>query len=269
MFSVIEEMNLKDVYDKSYSFLIKEAAPYSVTKEMIDEFISNSDIPKCRDIKSAFKMLIIILQDFNRYPRVIQFNNREEQILHILKNCDISYVSLLNPNELLLEFKNEFQFEKETMWLKYSKSIISAAQFMSCFDDDADFRDTFDSFDKNDMTREAFALFLSQKIYNMGFALACNWLKELGYFKFAKPDIHMMDVCEAIGLITRRNDIECFEAILKTAKEAGVDAYMVDKVWWLICSGNFYRYDILLPNPRQRKERFLRFLGDMQKQNDF
>lgn len=123
------------------------------------------------------------------------------------------------------------------------------------------FFSTFDSFDKSDMTREAFALLIQSKIYNMGFALACNWLKELGYYKYAKPDRHTKDVCKALRLISSDNDIECFEAMMKTAQEAGVEAYAVDKVWWLICSGNFYRYEIQLPNPRQRKAKFLELLS--------
>ena len=120
------------------------------------------------------------------------------------------------------------------------------------------------SFNKNDMTREAFALFLSRKIFNMGFAIACNWLKELGYYKYAKPDTHTKDVCRSLELLTDDDDIKCFEAMIKTANEAGVEAYKVDKVWWLICSGNYYRYNIILPNPRQRKERFLNMLKDLQ-----
>ena len=91
----------------------------------------------------------------------------------------------------------------------------------------------------------------------MGFAIACNWLKELGYYKYAKPDTHIKDVCLALNLIQNNDDISCFEAIIKVANAAGIDAYKVDKVWWLICSGNFYRYNIVLPHPKHRKEQFI------------
>ena len=253
-------MNLKDVFEKSYAFLIDEAAPHNVSKEQIDQFISTADSTECKGLKSAYIVLLSIMQDFNRYPNVIRFVDRESQIVSILHDCDFAYISSLAPEKLVEEFRNEFGFERDTMWLKYCKSVITGASFMMNFQDDKDFVDTFDSFNKNDMTREALALFLSKKIYNKGFALACNWLKELGYFKYAKPDTHTKDVCKALGLVSGDDDIECFEAMIKTANEAGVEAYKVDKVWWLICSGNFYRYNVELPNPRQRKEKFLELL---------
>lgn len=249
-------MDLKSIYEKSYDFLVNESKGY-VSKEQIDSFISMPDVSECRDLHSAYILLLSILQDFNMYPNVIQFEKRKEQMLRILHDGDLKYISALDEAALLTEFKNEFAFQNDTLWRKYCKSIITGARFMSCFIDDDDFNRTFDSFNKNDMTREAFALFLSKKIYNMGFAIACTWLKELGYYKYAKPDTHIKDVCLALNLIPNNDEILCFEAITKVANAAGVEAYQVDKVWWLICSGNFYRYQIVLPHPKQRKEQFL------------
>lgn len=130
---------------------------------------------------------------------------------------------------------------------------------MLTFKDYNDFKSTFDSFDNNDMTREAFALLLSTKIYNMGFALACDWLKELGYYHYAKPDTHTKDICAALNLSANDDPIGCFEAMVKIAKSAEVDAYKVDKVWWLICTGNFYRYNVKLPlaGSPKLKEKFI------------
>lgn len=256
-------MDIKKVYEKSYLFLISEAAKNGITKEMVDEFISKSDVAECNDIVSAYKLLLIIMQDFQMYPNVIKFKERKDCIYRILHNCDLHYISSLKEDDLLNRFKNEFGFEKDTVWKKYCKSIISGAKLMLCFHNDADFKKTFDSFDTNDMTREAFALFLSNKIYNMGFAIACNWLKELGYYKYAKPDTHTKDVCKTLGLVSNNDDIACFEAMLDVANYSGVEAYKVDKVWWLICSGNFYRYNIKLPNPAVRKAEFLNYLKNI------
>ena len=92
----------------------------------------------------------------------------------------------------------------------------------------------------------------------MGFAIACNWLKELGYVNYPKPDVHMKDICQALGLINgKRTDIDCFEAMVKVARECNVEPYKLDKVWWLICSGNYYRYNIRLSNPQKNKTDFL------------
>lgn len=255
-------MNFKEVYEKSYSFLIDETAPF-ISKEKIDEFISTSDVPKCEDIGGAFRLLLAILQDFQMYPNVIKYKDREIEVLEILHQGDLNYISSLEPEQLLCTFRNKFGFSRDGIWKKYCNSIITGASFMRSFRDDEDYKNTFDSFNKNDMTREAFALFLSRKIYNMGFAIACNWLKELGYYEYAKPDTHTKDICKSLGVLSGNDDIECFEAMIKIAKEAGIEAYKLDKVWWLICSGNLYRYDITLPNPRQRKEKFLSLMKNM------
>lgn len=249
-------MNLKKVYEFSYSFLIDEASDY-LTKQQIDDFISNPDVKNCNSIKKAYELLIVMLQDFNRYPNVIKYDERKEYIKNTLHNYDLNYIANLNPDVLLQSFREEFKFTKDTMWLRYVKGLITGAKFMNSFTNFDDFRSTFDSFNINDMTREALALFLSTKITNMGFAIACNWLKELGYYEYAKPDTHTKDICNTLCLAPKNDDIACFEAMVKVAKEAGVEVYKVDKVWWLICSGDFYRYHIKLPNQKKLKENFL------------
>lgn len=249
-------MNLKDVYDFSHGFLVEQANGY-VSKQKVDEFISNPDKKELTSLADAYELLLNILQDFNRYPNVIKFSERNDKIKSILDNYNLEYIASLQPEDLLAKFKTEFKFDKDAMWLRYTKGVISGAKFMCSFKDFNEFKSTFDSFNVNDMTREAFALFLSKKIDNMGFAIACNWLKELGYYQYAKPDTHTKDICDALGLAPKDDDLACFEAMVRVSKDAGVEAYKVDKVWWLICSGNFYRYNILLPNPGQRKEQFL------------
>ena len=253
-------MDLKNIYKKSYDFLVGEAVQYGITEDMIDSFISTSDMSECNTIQSAYKQLLVTMQDFYSYKNVIGYKTHKEQINGILHDCDVRYISALNPEILLNEFRIEFHFQRDDMWRKYCKSLISGAIFMSRFQNDEEFVNTLNHFDKDDMTREAFALLLSRKIYNMGFAVACNWMKELGYLKYAKPDIHTKDICMAFGLVSRKDDLECFEAIAKTAKAAGVEAYSLDKVWWLICTGDFYRFNLKLPDPKDRKVRFLEIL---------
>ena len=250
-------MDLKDVYDFSYQYLLKKVAGY-LTKEQIDKMISCPDINREEiTLQSAYSLMLSMLQDFSRYSNVINYKSHSEKIKDILHDYDLGYISTLDPSNLLDSFKKKFKFEKDTMWMRYSKGVVSGARFMIKFKDTNEFITTLDSFDQSDMARIAFALYLSKAIDNMGFAVACNWLKELGYFNYAKPDIHTKDVCDALGLASKTNDLDCFEAIGKVAREAGVKAYSVDKVWWLICTGNLYRYEIKLPNPIKTKRDFI------------
>lgn len=90
----------------------------------------------------------------------------------------------------------------------------------------------------------ALPLLISQKISGVGFALACDTLKELGFTNYPKPDVHLMDVFSALGL-SDNDPVSTFEAIVKMSEnckvfDAEVSPYKVDKIFWLICSGRFY-----------------------------
>ena len=78
---------------------------------------------------------------------------------------------------------------------------------------------------------------------------------------YSKPDTHMKDICLALGMIKDKNDaVGCFRAMNTVAEAGHVEPYRLDKVWWLICSGNFYRLNKKLDNPRLNQERFLSLL---------
>ena len=256
-------MDLKAVYEFSYDYLVAKAEGI-LTKQQIDDFISTPDTKGMHSITEAYELLLAILQDFNRYPSVIKYAVRKDVIKEILHGYDMNYISKLDPEDLMYTFKKHFQFDRDLMWLRYSKGVITGAQFMLRFKDYSEFKSVLDSFDVNDMTREALVLLLSRKIFNMGFALACNWIKELGYYRYAKPDTHTTSICKALGLIKENDDdLACFEAMARVAKEANIEAYKLDKVWWLICSGNFYRYNVMLPEPGHRlKTEFLSVLKE-------
>lgn len=247
-------MTSKELYIFSYDFLVKQAGGV-VSQNKIDDFLNTPDITSSwSNWDDVYELLAIILQDFNRYPNVINFKGRKTEIKTILKNYDLTYISALSADNLLKAFKAEFRFEKDTMWKRYCKGLISSAKFLLTFKDINEFRKVCDSMNTSDITREAFALFLSTKIDNMGFAIACNFLKELGYQEYPKPDVHIIDICYDLGLISNKKPIDAYEATVKVAREAGVSPYHLDKLWWLIWSGNFYRYN---KNVKPEKKNFI------------
>lgn len=84
-------------------------------------------------------------------------------------------------------------------------------------------------------------MLLDQEIDGFGFALACDFLKELGYVNFAKPDVHIRDIFKALDLCPAKvNDYLLFKAIIRVAKNANFTPYNADKLFWLIGSGYFY-----------------------------
>jgi hypothetical protein len=84
-------------------------------------------------------------------------------------------------------------------------------------------------------------MLLSNEIEGFGFALSCDFLKELGYINFPKPDVHLRDIFTALKLCPAKcDDYKLFKAIVRVANHANVSAYNTDKVFWLIGSGYFY-----------------------------
>lgn len=127
------------------------------------------------------------------------------------------------------------------LWPRYCRIILSGAKFLSQFASAKDFYDWVDFFDEDERARPALPMLVAQEIYGFGFALACDFLKELGYENFSKPDVQIKDIFPALGLCPfGTSDYEVFKAVARVARNVGVIPYNVDKLFWLIGSGYLY-----------------------------
>jgi len=112
---------------------------------------------------------------------------------------------------------------------------------MTQFETADDFYKWVDFFDSDSRARAALPMLLDNEIKGLGFALACDFLKELGYINFAKPDVHLRDIFMGLKLCPPKvNDYQVFKAVIRLAKNAGVPPYSADKLFWLVGSGYFY-----------------------------
>ena len=71
----------------------------------------------------------------------------------------------------------------------------------------------------------------------MGFALACDFLKENGYPEFAKPDVHIKKIFNGLGLSDSNDDYEVFKDVIRVSELVNGLPYRVDKLFWLVGSG--------------------------------
>ena len=115
-----------------------------------------------------------------------------------------------------------------------------------------------DCFDYNPLSQIALPLLIQSQIRGIGFALACDLLKELGYENYPKPDVHLMDVFSEIGLC-EKNQMSVFLAVRQMAEACKqvdklMTAYKVDKTFWLICSGLFYNEEPVVRIGSHKKE---------------
>jgi len=109
------------------------------------------------------------------------------------------------------------------------------------FSSASDFFGWVDFFDQDDIARASLPMLLSREIEGFGFALSCDFLKEMGYVNFPKADVHLRDIFTSLGLCKDKpGDYQLFKAVIRVAGHAGVSAYNADKAFWLIGSGYFY-----------------------------
>ena len=231
----------KPLYDEAREYLIG-MLPDTLSPSDLDKYFIG-DNREAASLKDVYLQIIGSAQNYQSMPNVIKFAERKDKIGTLLFDYDYRRIKDMSPDDLYKTFRKTFKVtsndSKHNSWYKWSCSIVDAARFVDGFESADDFRGFVKRFDYNTETRIALPLLISTRINGIGFALACDLLKELGYLNYPKPDIHMMDICEAVGL-SDRNPISVFEALVNAANESGTTPYELDKTLWLICSGHFY-----------------------------
>ena len=186
----------------------------------------------------------------------------EEQISTIVEA--LRYSEETNPNGLVWDTsKSE---KKDSMAKRYAKALINGAKYLSQFrtkhellKDLKDQNTLYKRGKKTDNNRNLIYYFMNQMGEGSGFsvALTCDYLKELDvtFNNLAKPDIHIMDVMAAFKHLPdnhyyngKANALKClsdFQDLVKDInKELPADkqitVYQLDRMIWLICSGNFF-----------------------------
>ena len=149
--------------------------------------------------------------------------------------------AVLNDIIEKLKPRGEIRRTTRSIWPQYCKTILSAANFVEQFSSAPEFFNWVDFFDQDDRARVGLPMLLSREIVGFGFALSCDFLKEMGYVNFPKPDVHLRDIFTALALCPiKPDDYQLFKAVIRVAGHTKVSAYNVDKVFWLIGSGYFY-----------------------------
>jgi hypothetical protein len=124
-------------------------------------------------------------------------------------------------------------------WVIFSKGAMSGAKYLDRFDALEDFLQYVQDFDEKLTTRPALPFLMGHEIFGYGFSLACDFLKELGFSNYAKPDTHLIDIFSGLD-VSSKAALDVFRAVSLLADEVEETPYAVDKAFWLIGSGNLY-----------------------------
>jgi hypothetical protein len=158
-----------------------------------------------------------------------EFANDPDRLLkHIIKT--------LSP-------RGQIRTGSRSIWPKYCKTILSSAAFLGQFESGDDFYSWANHLYGDRRSIAALPLILAAEIDGIGYPLACDFLKELGFVNYGKPDVHVIEIFSGIGLCPEgARPYQVQKVITQVANAADVSAYDVDKVFWLIGSGRFYNH---------------------------
>jgi len=267
-------MNKKDKYKAVFlcarEFLGKIVDSFpGLNQSILNEHLKHES--KFNDITDATKRLVESLANRNMMASVVNFKSKEAQLKEILYGYDANTIisKYSNSNELFDVFRKTFEIRnvqsKRNLWRKFAEGIISGSKFMSSFND----KDVFDKFIKtfslNKYTKAALPMLLSREIKGFGLALACDFLKELGYRDYPKPDVHLIEIFSKLSLSDSSDPYDVYKSIIEMSETVSEDAYTVDKIFWLISSGRFYLVDI---NTGRKRDEFIRYAKKQMSTND-
>jgi len=252
-------MNYKELYNFAYNYLLSKER---VTDELIRMHLV-SEYQKPSKINTIYKQLCTSAQNRQMSNKVIgQSIGGIEKLKTVLfdfnpKRVASTYskrdkVILLETIVKVLKPKGEIRTTNKSLWPQFCQSVIDSAHFLNEFKEAKDFYNWADFFANDSRAKPALPLMISIEITGIGFPLACDFLKELGYVQYGKPDVHLKKIFKELNLIDpkekspTKQDYQTLKLIDQIASENNVTPFEVDKIFWLIGSGNFHLSEIYI-----------------------
>lgn len=244
---------MRSTYLAAKNFLIRELARPDA-KDIVESYLSmpdKSDRPV--SLNELFLRLLSSAQNSGMKVSVIGGSiggvRNLGQALFRFNPRRVTRAFVNNPNGLLdhiiatVNPTGQVRTATRSIWPKYCETILSAATFFGQFKSGEDFYGWANHFYGDKRSMAALPMVLAAEIEGIGYPLACDFLKELGFVSYGKPDVHVMDIFAGIGLCPpKASSYQVQKAITQVAEAAEVTPYNVDKVFWLIGSGKFYNH---------------------------
>lgn len=231
---------LISIYEKGYEFLQNY-----VSKEVLEAHLNSWE--KQNTISGLYEKMLHHGQNWWRMPRIIDFEKRKDKFKLLLESFEPKDVinKFTNPQDIQSALDKLIDDGKINRaggkWEGYSKTIYYSAKFLAQFKDADHFYDYFEKLSlKDPYGLSAPFEIVSKNIYGYKLAISCDYLKEIGFQNLVKPDLHIKRLAFELGISQSDNEVEVFKSMVDYAKQIGVTPYRLDKVLFLIGSGNFY-----------------------------
>lgn len=266
----LDATSLRQVYDRARSFLLKQI-PDDNAAAILDHYLTAEDGSRSAiPLEGLYQRLLFSAQNANMKAGVIGGSidgiEKLSAVLYSFNPASVIAVYgedadlLLNTIVERLKPRGKIRLTPQSLWPKYCQTILSAAKFFCQFASGKEFYAWANHFYPDTRSRAALPMILAEEIFGIGYPLACDFLKELGFVNYGKPDVHIKDIFIGTHLCnSKTTDYEYQKVIGQIAEANNVSAYNVDKLFWLVGSGRFYDNPELgrQGNIGRGKERFL------------
>lgn len=225
-----------------------------VTPDVLSQYLEPGDSLRLNNINHVYKRLLHSAQNANMKASVISgsMDGGLEALSPVLSSFEPGAVvarygddweAILDDIVLKVKPNGQILRNRGSLWPLFCRSIVSGAGFLVQFRDSDAFYAWADRYDADAATRADLPILISRQVAGIGFALACDFVKEIGYSNYVKPDVHTKQILVGLDLVRNTvNDQTAFNAITTFARAAGLSPYHVDKLMWLVGSGYFYRH---------------------------
>ena len=220
-----------------------------VTDKVLQRYLSAASRRRSRTMAEVFLRLLLSLRNKGMMATVIpaEFVHSLGRVLNSFDPVTVTQ-RFASADDLLdtivKKLKPAGQIRRGRpgcLWPLFARGTLSGARFLGQFKSGPDFLAWVKTFDDDSRKRAALPLLLSKEIDGFGFALGCDFLKELGFLNFAKPDVHVKAITKGLKLsIETANDYAVFKDVVRIAAHCDKTPYDVDKLFWLVGSGRFY-----------------------------
>ena len=262
-----------EFYYLTKTMLEKMADLRGITKAQLKDYYSHTDrfcafYNDLSDIPQVFAQMAFHMQNATMISNIVKFEDNYSFLRNVTFDFDpatfLNHYSNLttrindfvndlrwNPSTNVgLKWNSQKSTNKDAIAKRFAQSMFECAEYLSKFTTRQAVLNDLKSHSQN--TRILIDYFNSKIKTGFSVALTCDFLKEFDtYFEFLpKPDVHIKNVIERLRGREYKNDIDLVEEVqaiteninaqLTARGDNPITVYQLDRMIWLVCTGNFF-----------------------------
>lgn len=250
-------MDKCELYNELVTMIVKLAEIAGVNKNQLQCYYFPEGKKQLDGEHGFLNRLAISLQNSGMMRNSIKYDDVDHRNVIKTVLCDYNVMEAKNRYQnwkslydsiLAAGIKdNGIKKKKESNWEKYCRGLFDGIRLLTDSNSEEEIYSLIDSdnsIELNDRIERIKRI--SKEIHGLGFALTCDWLKECGCIWLAKPDVHIKTVVNYLynGQLNEKiSDVDVIKKVCDWSDgidRKDVTPYKIDKIIWLLCTGNFY-----------------------------